>query len=389
MRTAIGPHGEGLVFLLGLPRSGTTLLSIMLDNHPDVASPAEPWIMLALAELGRVSVRHPANASVLGTAVARFAGPEGRVIAARAAARALYDTHLEARGKCILVDKTPRYWLIADFLIEVFPRARFIWLRRDPMDIAASYKSTWNIDLAATLQQGIDVPELLDLTLGLEWLTAFYKRHRDAVHVVFYERLVAAPRDELGAVLRHIGIDAPLELLGSLTRLDAAKRAPQSFGDEKIRATTAPHMKSIGTWRHVLNRDQLQVILDAVGAEQLVALGYADTVNALEMSEIYPSGGPTTTRFRASAMARLAARQADITRVTGHGFISALPTVQRRVHAAIAGEATWAAFVEAEIRRLEAPMSDLENLATVAPAAPLGRFSAPLRRAVQRWRRKS
>ena len=53
MTFRVGAEGQGLVFLLGVPRSGTTLLATMLDRHPAITAPPEPWLMLALAELGR------------------------------------------------------------------------------------------------------------------------------------------------------------------------------------------------------------------------------------------------------------------------------------------------------------------------------------------------
>lgn len=345
MGVAIGPDGEGLAFLLGLPRSGTTLLSMMLDNHPDVASPPEPWLMLAFAEFGRVSARHPANASVLGTAVQRFAGEEGIVLAARTAGRALYDAHLKACQKRILVDKTPRYCLIPEFLHEVFPRARFIWLRRDPMDIAASYNTTWGFDLSDILKQGTDVPELFDLTIGLERLSRFHENHPDVTHVVFYEHLAVAPREELAAVLRHLGLEATSVLLDSLTELDASKRASEEFGDPKIRGTTAPHTNSIGSWRHVLNHAQLQVILDTIGAERLVHLGYRDTLASLEEIGISPGGNLITSQLRATAAARLAVRQADMIQSTTHDYCQCREAAPRE-------EATLTTLLTAKLRRL-------------------------------------
>jgi hypothetical protein len=55
----ISDRGDQLVFLLSMPRSGSTLLSLMLGSHPEVCCPPEPWIVLALAEyLGLGNVRN-------------------------------------------------------------------------------------------------------------------------------------------------------------------------------------------------------------------------------------------------------------------------------------------------------------------------------------------
>jgi hypothetical protein len=342
MATTIGPYGQGLVFLLGLPRSGTTLLSVMLDNHPDIASPPEPWVMLALAELGKVPMRHPANSAILGFAVDRFAGQDDRILAARAAGAALYQTYLRRHGARIFVDKTPRYALIPEFLISVFPKARFIWLRRDPMDIAASYLTTWSVDLAAVLAKGDDRPELFDLTIGLDRLLAFHELHADSLHIIHYEKLASATADELKSLLRHIGLEATDDMISHMTSLDGLERNRDDFGDPKIRATSAPHAKSIGSWRSVLRTSQLQVLLDAIGTERMVKLGYANTVSELKARGIVQSGASTPSLYRAKAERCWAEREDDIFKTTlspkGLPYLA-----DERVHAALAGGETWAA----------------------------------------------
>ena len=77
----ISQLGDNLVFLIGLPRSGTTLLSQLLNNHPEIDAPPEPWVMLAFHQLGRVDSQHPANAWVVQQAVETFAGADGLISA--------------------------------------------------------------------------------------------------------------------------------------------------------------------------------------------------------------------------------------------------------------------------------------------------------------------
>lgn len=377
---AIGDLGEGLVFLLGLPRSGTTLLSVMLDRHPAIASPPEPWVMLALHELGRVDVRHPANSQVLGSAVERFAPPAARIMAARAAGRVLYNEHLAAAGKRILVDKTPRYHLIPEFLIDVFPAARFLWLRRDPLDIAASFRTTWNYDLPHLLAEGSDLPELFDLPIGLERLESFHDRHPEAVLAHNYEDLAADPAGGLAAVLRHIGVAANDERIADMTRFGDLERGPAAFGDPKILATTAPHTRSIGAWREVFDRDELAILLDAVGAERLARLGAAATRDALTAMGVTGGGPDATARIRARASARLEARLADIARVTTHTR-PIPPEAQARIHAALhpGGDGDDAAAAR-DVAHLRDEVAALEGRIAALQASTSWRLTAPLRR---------
>ncbi|MBN4072042.1 sulfotransferase, partial [bacterium AH-315-F18] len=64
----IGDKGKNLTFLLGLPRSGTTLLCAMLEQHQSIVCPPEPWLMLALASVGKTPSRNPADSQLLGSA---------------------------------------------------------------------------------------------------------------------------------------------------------------------------------------------------------------------------------------------------------------------------------------------------------------------------------
>lgn len=332
---AIGPLGENLTFLLGLPRSGTTLLSVMLDNHPAMASPPEPWVMLALEQLGQVEIRHPANPQVLGTAVRRFAGQDGLIPAAREAGRALYGAHLAGCGKTVFVDKTPRYLLIPDYLHTVFPQARLLWLIRDPFDVAASYRTTWGMNLPAILAENRDVPELFDLTVGLDRLEALRDRLGDAVHVIGYERLVADPAGVLGVALRHLGQADDPDTIDRMCTLETGRRAA-GFGDPKIHNTTAPKTDSIGTWRTVFTPAELQVLLDAVGTERLHRLGYGATVAALADMSIRESAPDAHQGYLARATAHLAARLNDIARITTHtDGDDILSYAQARLHAAL------------------------------------------------------
>ncbi|WP_408918067.1 sulfotransferase [Bradyrhizobium arachidis] len=65
-------HSPAVCFLLGLPRSGTTLLAHLLQRHPAIMAPPEPWLMLALEAFGRVDHRHSAGASLVQAATSEF-----------------------------------------------------------------------------------------------------------------------------------------------------------------------------------------------------------------------------------------------------------------------------------------------------------------------------
>lgn len=315
--------GDNLVFLIGLPRSGTTLLSHMLGNHPAIAAPPEPWVMLALHQLGRADRGHPANATVMQQAVENFAGPDGLIAAARAAAAALYNARLLQSGKAVLVDKTPRYLFILDYVRAVFPLAKIVCLLRDPFDIAASFRSSFGANLPAILDQLEDSPFLFDFTIGLDRLDRLVASRDSALHVVRYEDLVASPAAVLGGVVEAIGLSATPAILAAMCKLNPKERQPGEFGDRKIEQTTAPHTASIGAYRTAFTRQELQSLMNGLGLDRLQRLGYASTASALAALGVVDRSAANrpVNDAKAAAMfqARLSAQSGSAAGVDTHG----------------------------------------------------------------------
>ncbi|WP_207459122.1 sulfotransferase [Azospirillum sp. SYSU D00513] len=325
--TRIGRTGQNLGFLLALPRSGSTLLSAILDNHPEIASPPEPWVMLALHSLGQVDRRHPADSRLVGTALDLFAGEEGLRSAARAAAATLYGMALQGSGKTFFLDKTPRYHLILDYLNDVFPDAKLVWLRRNPFAIAASYRSTWGFDLPALLRSGDDHPAVFDLLTGLGALERFSTALGDRVHVVHYERLIADPIAALHALLMHLGLPSPEESVRAMTDLTALGRSKKQFGDHKILKTTAPHADSLDRWKSELSVPDLQTLLDALGRDRLTRLGYGAAVEEVLALGAVDKGPDVTLAHEERCRRLMDRRLSDLGRASAYEGV--IPTVGR------------------------------------------------------------
>jgi GT2 family glycosyltransferase len=270
----ITEKGENLIFLFGLPRSGTTLLSVMLNNHPAVRCPPEPWIMLALESLGRTSARSPADAPALYRAVRDFCDSQTAIEAARKYAGAMYNAHLAGSGKSIFVDKTPRYHLILPYLKSVFPLAKYLVLWRDPLDVALSMRKTWGHDIPNLLAKGRDHPGCIDLVLGLRVLRDLSRS--DDVYSVHYESLVREPAKTWAALTSAIGL-APSEPAAEFD-LSGTEFSASQFGDRNILGTSIPHQHSIGRWRDAFTREEIQTLVDALGPGLLSDVGYADVL---------------------------------------------------------------------------------------------------------------
>lgn len=126
------------IFVIGVPRSGTTLLRVMLDSHPNIASgPETPWFC----------AHHPRTVGSLVDYLIEdqhgycknFGGSRAEVFdAARNFVSSLLGAYAARRGKSRWAEKTPDNLRFLPFLTELFPRAHFIHIRRHPLDVALS-----------------------------------------------------------------------------------------------------------------------------------------------------------------------------------------------------------------------------------------------------------
>lgn len=296
-----GP-GTAIAYLLGVPRSGTTLLTLLLAQHPAVLCPAEPWLMLAFESFGSVPANHPCGAELIRMGTTALLGPSRTEILGRAV-EAIYHTLLSQRGKRILVDKTPRYYHCLPFIKQVLPQARFVWIRRNPLDVAASYKTTWKVDVASLVGKARDDPNFFDLILGFRMLADFADQNH--VCIVGYEDLVQNPQAAMDRIFRHLDL-APCNL-GALDPGSAAF-PPGAFGDQKAFRSRSINTTSVGRYVSALSRTELEAIMGALGRELFERIGYGPEYDAARLRV----GGTVRDRSdaRYEAALRLLARRA-------------------------------------------------------------------------------
>src|SRR5687768_11829070 len=136
-------------FVVGVPRSGTTLLRLMLDAHPELAIPAETHFVPDLIEAGSAgrSAEELCDLIVAARNWGDFALPEAalrdRVSAtgqddAAAVLRGFYGLYAELQGKPRWGDKTPGYVRRMSPIAKALPEARFVHLVRDGRDVLLS-----------------------------------------------------------------------------------------------------------------------------------------------------------------------------------------------------------------------------------------------------------
>jgi hypothetical protein len=186
------PTGRS-IFVMGLPRSGTTLVEQILTSHSEVAGGAE-------LDLLRLLVHETGDASYGALKV--YVDRAGAPPLARLWQH-LIDERFPQSGR--IVDKTTDTSRKLGIAAALLPQAPLIWLTRDPLDCAWSCFRTcfmqgirWSNDLA-------DIAANFRLE---DHLLAQWQRHLgDRLLVVPYEKLASEPEPWIRKILAHCGLD--------------------------------------------------------------------------------------------------------------------------------------------------------------------------------------
>lgn len=247
------------------------MLSLLLNQHPEVHCPQEPWLLLGLAALGQVPPEHPADAPLLAGLVAEFLGSERNAILKTAAETIYREVRLQS-GKSLLVDKTPRYYLCLDLLERFLPERKGILLLRNPLDVAASYLTSWNVNLATVIRERRDSPFFFDYVLGFRRLHAL--RQRQPVLTVHYETLVRNAKQEMATIFAHLGIACD----EVSTKVDprTSGYSESYFADKKILNSPTVHANSVNSYQQAFSAEEVGILLGALGEQLFVDLGYGE-----------------------------------------------------------------------------------------------------------------
>lgn len=269
--------GENLIFIISQPRSGSTLLQRILAGHPDIESSAETWLMLHPVFGNRehgIETAYGANWALLARNDFLENYTDGMSVydeAVRAWAKTFYDAALEHSGGKIFIDKTPRYAMIIPELLQLFPKARFVFLLRNPLAVLASTLNSFVKDKLNILDEFR--PDLLEAP---EQILAGISQLGDKAVVVRYEDLVRDPEAQVEELCRRLNIDFTESMLDYSNTPEAKGFMTDRIG---IQQRVRPVADSVDKWKAMLENPQ-QLLF---AREYLKALG-KDTVNELGYS---------------------------------------------------------------------------------------------------------
>jgi tetratricopeptide (TPR) repeat protein len=122
-----GGVADAPIFIIGMPRTGTTLLDRMISSHPDVYSAGELQNFATL-------LQQASNSRAPLLSVADIAAHTSHIDWPRLGTAYVDSTRPATADKPRFIDKMPHNFLYAGFIARALPNARIICLRRDPLD---------------------------------------------------------------------------------------------------------------------------------------------------------------------------------------------------------------------------------------------------------------
>lgn len=296
-------------FILCPARSGSTLLRLILNNHPDIACPAETNLVAIFPAIGFAvaAVSEPERADRNSSDRADEAKQRAAIIC-RNVADSLMGDYAEAREKLMWVDKSLPSVFYADLLAQIYPDARFICLYRQCLDTIASLHeaSSWSYESYGVLP--FAQANLGNLAQGLAayWvdrvslLQTFEEAHPERTLRLRYEDLVARPEETVVKAFGFLDVRVDNVAVASALAFES-HTTPVMPGDMKVRFSRGIDSSSVGRgWTVPIEtltpdlRDRVDSLSRELDYPPLMDLKQCATESATSLiSEAAPTGPHT------------------------------------------------------------------------------------------------
>ena len=223
------------LFIVGLPRTGTTLVDTVLCSHSAVSGAGElQFFGVGVKALSGVSTTDPINAEIMSAA---------RAVSCDSLANFYWrESEFLGRSGSYRTDKLPFNYYYLGLIAAAFPRGKIVHLTRHPLDACfAIYKQLF----AGAYPFSYDLDELAEYYLGYHRLMTHWRQVLgDRLIEVSYERLVANPEQEIRTLLKKLGLPFESACLDFYKQKNTVATASAAQVREK------PHTRSVNRWQH-------------------------------------------------------------------------------------------------------------------------------------------
>lgn len=220
-------QGAKPIFVVGMPRSSTSLVEQILASHSEVSGAGEITLLANILLSGYDFTWSPERLSEI---------------------RTLYLDHIQERseGKAWVVDKMPQNFRFIGVIRACFPEAKIIHCERDARDNCLSlYKHHFPM---TQHNYAYDIQELRHYHQLYRELMRFWNKQDDTaqtpIFALEYEHLIEHFEEDVHALLAHIGLDFEESCL----HFQKTKRAIRTASSEQVRRGL--YKSGAGQWRH-------------------------------------------------------------------------------------------------------------------------------------------
>lgn len=262
---------ENPVIIGGCARSGTTLIRVMLDSHPNIYCGPESGL-LYFKTLTSKRIRRLSQVFEVEDADIRFLVNKSDSF--RRFIEDFFTALMERARKPRWADKTPQNILHIERIFSIFPESRFIHMIRDGRDVACSLRTFPRFKMVEGERVELNTRNPLedcikrwvhDVSEGMKW------RGDSRYHEVRYESIVDASEETAKGVLKFL--DEPWN--ENVTHF--YKVQSESREDTKIvqnpGATQPIYSSAYGRWRREFSEEDKELFKSLAG-DLLIELGY-------------------------------------------------------------------------------------------------------------------
>jgi tetratricopeptide (TPR) repeat protein len=231
-----GDLGRGMVFIVGLPRTGTTLLDRILGAHSQIENSGE---LLAFP----FSVHRCLGLKVRGVMTTDLLSSLGALQDEELGKAYLACLPDRLRQRSFLTDKNPINFLYAGLIAKALPGASIINMQRNPMD--SCFSNFKQLFAPGAYLHSYDLAEMAGYYSAYSSLMGLWKAALGDRYIeVFYEDLVSDSEAEVRRLLRVLGLDWEDAILDF-------HRRESSVGSASFAQVRQPvYSSSVAKWRH-------------------------------------------------------------------------------------------------------------------------------------------
>lgn len=219
-------------------------------SHKDIASIAEPWLLLPfsysfkkegiLTEYG-----HIRSYKALEDFIRNLPNKEDDYFKALGVfANTLYEKQCR-NNEIYFLDKTPEYYLIIPEIVKIFPNAKFIFLFRNPIHVMSSIIQTWS---KGTLKKLYGYN--MDLKYGPQALSEGYNLLKDKSYAISYEDFVTEPQKYTDEICNYLEVEFDENMLNSFSRQETKGNMGDPTGIKEYKSIST---KSLEKWKTTFN----------------------------------------------------------------------------------------------------------------------------------------